>query len=41
VPAPVAAPPKGCHITFTEPVQVRPLTVYAQAVAAAASEVAS
>jgi len=30
VPAPAAAPPKGCHITFTEAVQVRPLAVYAE-----------
>jgi len=30
VPTLVAAPPKGCHITFTEAVQVRPLTVYAE-----------
>lgn len=27
-----AAPPKGCHITFTEAVQVRPLAVYAEVV---------
>jgi transposase len=25
-----APPPKGCHVTFTEAVQVRPLTVYAE-----------
>jgi transposase len=30
VPAPVAPPPKGCHVTFTEAVQVRPLAVYAE-----------
>jgi transposase len=30
LPAPVPAPPKGCHILFTESVQVRPLTVYAE-----------
>ena len=30
VPTAVAAPPKGCHITFTEAVQVRPLAVYAE-----------
>ena len=26
----VALPPKGCHIHFTEAVQVRPLAVYAE-----------
>lgn len=30
VPSLVAPPPKGCHITFTEAVQVRPLAVYAE-----------
>lgn len=30
VPAVAAPPPKGCHITFTEAVQVRPLSVYAE-----------
>jgi len=30
VPALVAPPPKGCHITFAETVQVRPLAVYAE-----------
>jgi transposase len=30
LPSVVAAPPKGCHITFTEAVQVRPLAVYAE-----------
>jgi len=29
---PIAAPPKGCHVTFSESVQVRPLDVYAEAV---------
>lgn len=32
VPTAAAAPLKGCHITFTETVQVRPLTVYAEVV---------
>ena len=30
VPALVAPPPKGCHITFSATVQVRPLAVYAE-----------
>lgn len=30
VPTVVAPPPKGCHVTFTEAVQVRPLAVYAE-----------
>lgn len=30
VPTVAALPPKGCHITFTEAVQVRPLSVYAE-----------
>ena len=30
VPNLVARPPKGCHVTFTENVQVRPLSVYAE-----------
>ncbi len=30
VPTLVTPPPKGCHITFTETVQVRPLAVYAE-----------
>jgi transposase len=30
VPAAVAPPPKGCHITFTEAVQARSLAVYAE-----------
>ena len=30
VPDLVARPPKGCHVTFTENVQVRPLSVYAE-----------
>jgi len=30
VPTLVPPPPKGCHITFTEAVQVRPLAVYAE-----------
>jgi transposase len=31
VPSANPAPPKGCHVTFTEAVQVRPLALYAQA----------
>ena len=30
VPTLVPPPPKGCHVTFTEAVQVRPLAVYAE-----------
>ena len=30
VPTVNAPPPTGCHITFTESVQVRPLAVYAE-----------
>ena len=30
VPTLVAPPPKGCHVTFTEVVQVRPLAVYSE-----------
>lgn len=30
VPSPVPPPPKGCHVTFTEVVQVRPLAAYAE-----------
>lgn len=33
LPNPVAPPPKGCHITFTETVQVRPLSLYAEVAA--------
>jgi hypothetical protein len=32
VPTLVAPPPKGCHVSFAEAVQVRPLAVYAEAV---------
>jgi transposase len=30
VPAVTASPPTGCHVTFTEAVQVRPLALYAE-----------
>jgi hypothetical protein len=30
VPTLTALPPKGCHVTFTEAVQVRPLAVYTE-----------